>query len=101
MNMYISQPQPWFYMREFKSVLNAQTNKLGDLATPHCADNWQALLDTGYHIGGSEEKLQESAWRAMDLIEASLSHTVRRLSPWASQRPSACRSLVCGCDTDD
>jgi hypothetical protein len=100
MNMYISQPQPLFYLQEFQPVLDQQMNQFGALATPHCASGWQALLATGFHRGGGEEKFKEASWRAMDAAEAGVAALGHLLS-WAPESTSpTCPNPACGCNVN-
>ena len=98
MNMYIAQPQPFFYLKEFLPVLKEQINHVGTLATPHCAASWHALLRAGSTLQGSDEKLKEAVWQVMDAIEGKAFDFISRWLPWVPmEMPESCLSPACGC----
>ena len=98
MNIYIAQPQPLFYLKEFLPVLEAQVSHAGKLATPHCSESWRTLLATGANMQGSDEKFKEAVWQWMDAVEGKVVAFSRWL-PWVPEElPEDCPTPACGCD---
>ena len=66
LNMYLPEPLPLFFLREFDEVLVKQGR------TDHCTAMWRLEARAGFGVSGVGQSVAETIWRVLDSLAEAL-----------------------------